>query len=208
MSEVTPKLSMVIPTYTITQELENIAIWACESYREQVDEMIITEDGGMFSPGLCRLADIYIRSKNNLGFTKNVNRGWMNSNGDFTAIVNSDTFLNKGKLYDLCIPGKATSPHVKNMGMDFLCGSFFVVPREIKESRGMLLEELKTYCSDSEYDARVRDVYQKVPSVVIYHHAAKTVEAMKGLQNFDDEQELAKDRETYAKLIKEGRASG
>ena len=25
MSEVTPKLSMVIPTYTITQELENIA---------------------------------------------------------------------------------------------------------------------------------------------------------------------------------------
>lgn len=196
------KLSMVIPTYTLNKELEELAIRALISYRDQVDEMIICEDGGMFSPELMKLADTYIYNNTNKGFTANVNRGWRFSTGDFTAIVNSDTELMKGDLKDLCIKGKVTSPIIHNQYIDLLAGNFFVVPKEVKEERGILLEEMIIYSSDSEYEKRITDIFQKVDTVSIYHECAKTVKAAGvegGLQQ-------EKDRQAYDQLKREGKA--
>lgn len=197
------KISMVIPTYTITPDLEEMAIVDALTYREQVDELIISEDGGKFSSELQSIADVYIYNKHNGGFTRNVNRGWLLSTGDYTMIVNSDTQILQGKLTDLCIPGKVTSPITFQQNVPHLWGAFFVVPKEIAKERGLLIEEMKTYASDSEYDMRVRDIFVSVPSVEIYHSCSQTVKAM----GLDEGAEQKRDGEIYDRLIKEGKAA-
>lgn len=196
------KISLVIPCYTINKELEELAIRAALSYRERVDELIITEDSGFYSPELMKLSDVYIWGKDNVGFTKNVNRGWKNAHGDYVMIVNSDTFLLKGDLNDLCIPGKVTSPQLGNQNIPFLAGPFWCAPKEVTLKYGYLMEEMKTYSSDSEYDARVRSIFQRVPSVRIYHEQAQTVKAA-GIEGGKEQQ---RDREIYQKLKEEGKA--
>lgn len=204
MKTKSPFLSMVIPTYTKTKELEELAINCAVSYRDQVDEMIIIEDGQMFSETLSQIADVYIYHKDNVGFTANVNWGWKSANGEFVCIVNSDTtLLHGGHLRDLCVPGKVTSPLIANQYIDRLAGPFWVVPRTVADERGYLLEELKTYSSDSEYDERVKDIFQKVPSVQIYHEMAQSVSAA-GIEGGAEQQ---RDREIYAKMREEGRAA-
>lgn len=200
-----PKISMVIPCYTLNEELEEMAIHCAASYRSQVDEMIIIEDGGRSSKTLANIADIYYYHKENLGFTKNVNAGWSLSTGDYTMIVSSDTFLlHNGNLNELCLPGVVSSPHITNQSIERLAGPFFVVPKEIKEERGMLLEEMKIYCSDSEYDHRVKDIFQKVPTVKVFHKMMQTV----GPAGVEGHEQQQRDRLVYQKLIMEGRACG
>lgn len=188
-----PKISMVIMTYTLTEDLERIAYNSALSYRDQVDELIITEDGGSFSNKLRKVSDIYIYGKNNVGFTANVNRGWRISSGDYTMIVNSDTYLSEGKLKDLCIPGTVTSPVIENQFITKLAGPFFVIPKEIQEERGYLVEDMRTYCSDSEYEERVRDIFQTVESVKIYHEMARTVTEA-GVEGGEEQE---RDRKAY-----------
>ena len=196
------KISLVIPCYTVNKDLEELAIRAALSYREHVDELIITEDSGFYSPELMKLSDIYIWGKENVGFTANVNRGWKNAHGDYVMIVNSDTMLLQGDLNDLCIPGKVTSPYVGNQRIPFLAGPFWCTPKEVTAQYGYLMEEMKTYSSDSEYDARVRAIFQHVPSVKIYHEQAQTVKAV-GIEGSKEQQ---RDREIYQKLKEEGKA--
>lgn len=198
-----PKISMVIPCYSIDQKLADMASLCGDYYHDQVDELIVVEDGGIFNQHLFELADIYVRYKENAGFTKNVNRGWKLASGDYVMITSSDTWLRKGDLNDLCIPGKVTSPHIANQGIDFLAGPFWCTPKEITEERGYLLEEMHTYCSDSEYDMRVRDIFEKVPSVEIFHHMAQTVTPA-GVEGGEQQR---KDREEYQKLIEKGEAA-
>ena len=197
------KLSMVIPTYTLGADMEEMALFCAESYMDQVDELIIIEDSGIESEALKKLADIYIVNDDNLGFTKNVNKGWAMAKGDFVAIASSDTYLISGKLDDLCVPGKVTSPLIVNQGIPRLAGPFWVTPKEVCEERGMLMEEMHTYCSDSEYDHRTKDIFQKVPSVRIHHRMAQTVRPA-GIEGGSQQ---ANDRQIYQQLIKEGKAA-
>lgn len=180
-------------TYTLTEDLERIAYNSALSYKDQVDELIITEDGGSFSDKLRKVSDVYIYGKNNVGFTANVNRGWRISSGDYTMIVNSDTYLSEGKLKDLCIPGTVTSPVIENQFITKLAGPFFVIPKEIQEERGYLVEDMRTYCSDSEYEERVRDIFQTVESVKIYHEMARTVTEA-GVEGGEEQE---RDRKAY-----------
>lgn len=202
-----PKLSMVIPTYTLNKELEELTLRAIGSYRDQVDELIICEDGGMFSPHFLRLCDVYIYNQENVGFSKNVNRGWKYATGEYVAIVNSDTMLKKGGILDkLCIPGKVTSPKLltQEWEADRVAGPFFVVPDNIAKERGYLLEELRTYCSDSEYSNRVYDIFQSVPSIEIYHEVQATCRVAD--VNIGGK-ELERDRAMLKKLQEEGKAA-
>lgn len=196
------KLSIVIPTFTIDEALEKMALEAIKSYRYYADELIITEDGGKYSPQMMALADTYIYNHKNGGFTVNVNRGFRYASSDFIAIVSSDTYLLEGNPRDLCIPGKVTSPEIRNQNIDLLAGPFFVVPKEVRDERGYLREEMRTYSSDSEYEKRVADIFERVPSVLIFHHQAKTVTAA----GVEGGKEQRKDREAYQKLIDEGKA--
>lgn len=180
-------ISMVIPTYTLNEELEEMAEFGALSYMDQVDELIITEDGGRHSKVLQEIADIYIYNFENQGFTKNVNRGWKVATGDFTMIVNSDTQLMEGNLIDLCIKGKVTCPITHTETVPYFWGAFFCVPREIKQKYGMLNENLpdKNYGSDSEYEKRISGIYQPVQTVEILHklHATTDVAGIRNTLN-------------------------
>ncbi len=76
-----------------------------------------------------------------------------------------------------------------------------MVPKEIREERGMLMEEMRTYCSDSEYDERVKDIFEKVDSVSIFHEMAQTVTAA-GVEGGIEQE---KDRQQYSKLVRDGK---
>ncbi len=191
-----PKLTIVIPTFTIDAKLEQMAYDCAKSYKQYAERIIICEDGGKYSLQLQGIADSYIYNWNNVGFTKNVNRGWRYSDADFTGIVSSDTYLYEGDISDLCIKGKVTSPEIINQVIPYLAGPFWVCPKEIYQERGGLIETMHTYNSDREYDHRVRDIFQKVPTVCIYHYMAQTVTPA-GVNTPEQSQ---KDREEYAKL--------
>lgn len=194
---------IVIPTYTINDELERLALVCLNSYKDRGGRTIVCEDGGRFSPTLLGLADVYIYNSDNKGFSVNVNRGWRYSQADYTMIASSDTRLVEGSLHKLCMPGKVTSPEVINQHIPYLAGCFFVVPRDITEKYGYLMEEMRTYCSDSEYDHRVRGVFSKIPEVKIAHEMAQTVTGA----GVEGGEEMARDREIYAELIKKGKAA-
>jgi hypothetical protein len=191
-----PSFNILIPTYTLDAKLEQMAYDCARSYKQYVDKIIICEDGGKFSPKLQTIADTYIYNWDNVGFTKNVNRGWKYSDADYTGIVSSDTYLYDGDPRDLCKLGKVTSPEIINQFIPFLAGPFWVCPKAVYEARGGLIETMHTYNSDSEYDHRVRDIFEKVPTVAIYHHMSQTVTPA----GVNTPEQSAKDREEYNKL--------
>jgi glycosyltransferase involved in cell wall biosynthesis len=182
-------LSIVIPTYTITKSIEEMTIQAILSYKPFVEEIIITEDGGMFSPQIVSLVDKYIYTKNNQGFVKNVNQGWKLATEAYVAIVNSDTRLNTGSLRDLCIPNKITSPITRGQDVPLLAGHFFVCPRTF--GTALLDERFKMFCSDADLEVRYGKDIQQVDSVSIWHELNQTIK----LANLMDGTQLEKDRE-------------
>lgn len=191
---------MVIPTYTFNKTLETMTENCIGSYLDQVDEMIVVEDGAMFSINLQKLADTYIYHKDNYYFTKNVNTGWRVATGEYVAIVNSDTWLVKGNLADLCIPGIVTSPRYKNQDWGEnpgLSGSFFVVPRIVAEERGMLDERCIHWGSDTEYNHRTHDIFKRIETVEIYHEIGATHHVI----GIDKPEHTVPDEEMARKII-------
>ena len=60
-------ISMIIPTFTLDNELEEMAVISALSYRTQVQELIICEDGGRYSKELAQIADMYLYTNKNQG---------------------------------------------------------------------------------------------------------------------------------------------
>lgn len=163
------KLSLVLPCYSLNNRLESLAIRAAQSYALQVDELIVSEDGGHVNPALVGYSDIYVYSAANTGFTAAVNRGWKLATGDYVIIANSDTWITSGTLKDLCIPDKVISPASMVTGSYPFCGAFFVVPRSVFEEYGMLDESMLHYYSDTDYARRVKAHLATSTGVTIRH---------------------------------------
>jgi glycosyltransferase involved in cell wall biosynthesis len=166
-----PTISVVIPCYTLDENLETMAYNSAKSYRF-ADEIIIVEDGGLKSPALLDIANTYCFHDNNYGFVVNLNLGWAMARGDYVFLVSSDTYIESGDPQDLCIPGRVTSPYLVGhgeQGKHGLNGAFFVVPRQIAQTRGMHDQAFRTYYSDDDYYERVKDIFQLVPSVKFRH---------------------------------------
>ena len=168
------ELTILIPTYTGSDKLERMTYDFATTYKQQGAKIIICEDGQRQSKWLMDMADVYIYNKDNVGFTKNVNRGWkyaIANGADYVGIVNSDTYWISGNLDDLCIPNMVTSPKFNNQ--DFpkvqLRGSFFVVPKTISDEIGYLDESMKMFCSDQDYADKTSKIFKEVDSVVISH---------------------------------------
>jgi hypothetical protein len=125
-------LSVVIPTWTGTDELEDMAFKLCESVREQCDDLVVTEDGGKYSERIKKIADQYLYHRWNIGDLRNIVLGMWMAEGDFVAVLNSDVTWHRGSLRDLCIPGRVVSPlwrqnRERRTVLDFC----FVVDRQI-----------------------------------------------------------------------------
>ena len=164
------KLSLVFPTYTIDNTLEDLEVECISTFKGKCDEIIITEDGGLPSAKLLAISNIYIYSSARRGFTVNVNRGWKLATSDYVGIVNSDISYVAGDLASLCRPGRVCSPG----DYPVVPGHFFVVPKEIKEQYGMLDESMAMWWSDADYGRRVWYIYDPIPEVEILHYGGST----------------------------------
>lgn len=175
-------LTLVIPTYSKNEKLERMAYDFATTYKQQGARIIICEDGQIKSKWLLDLADHYIYNAENVGFTKNVNRGWkyaLANGADYVAIVNSDTYWLSGNLNDLCVPGHITSPILENQTFPRpqLRGSFFCVPKEVSDKYGFLDESMVTYFSDQDYADKTIHIFQEIPSVRVYHLCAESMKS-------------------------------
>ena len=198
------KLSIVIPTYTLTKELELFALLCINSLKgENVKEIIVCEDGGMYSEELKNASDIYLYTKENQGFTKNVNKGVELSTGDYIGIVNSDTRLVKGDISKLCIPDKVACPITRGQDVPGLAGHFFVVPRAVflerwEDEAGLLDERMRNFCSDTDFERKVKNRIVHVDDVVIDHEINATIKVA-GLM---DGKQLEEDRKIYHEFLR------
>jgi len=192
--------TLVVPTYTLSTELEEMALECVKSHRDQVDQVIISEDGGRYSKKLRSCADIYIYTKKNEGFTKNVNKAWKMSTSDYTLIVNSDAYLESGNLVDLCTTPNVTCPYVEgDTTTSGFTGTYFVVPKETLGKYGMLDERLRTFGSDGDYFERIRHLFRKEGRVKIGHHGSQTLKEAK----MDIKEESNLDSLKYRDIITE-----
>ena len=188
--------SLVIPAYTQDTEAEEMTLKCIESYKPYFDEIIVSEDAGLYSEKIKNACTSYIYNNVRGNFTKNVNRGWKMASGEYVAIVSTDTYLVEGNPRDLCIQGFVTSPEVVNQEVD-LAGCFFVVSDMARQAKGMLKERMEVYYSDTEYAERVKNCFQKVNSVKIYHYGAVTVKKA----GCEGAVQMAKDKEAYDKIL-------
>jgi len=189
--------TLIIPTYTLNDELEHMTLQCIASHKNQVTQIIVSEDGGRYSDKIRERADVYLYKHYNVGFTKNVNQAWNLSDADFTIIANSDTFLVSGNLEDLCRinPAKVCSPKIENLPVqnNGFNGSYFVVPKKIKDKYGVLDERFKNFQSDIEYYYRIKHLFQRDTRVVIHHNKSRTLRA----SNLDLKAELDRDALVY-----------
>jgi hypothetical protein len=192
--------TLVIPTYTVNQELVEMTLKCIASHRNQVDEVIVSEDAGIYSPELQKVADIYIYGNQNIGFTKNVNRGWILSHSEFTIIANSDTYLVSGNLNDICKEDEVVCPEIENLTNypDFE-GSYWVTPKLVRDKYGMLDERLKTYHSDIDYYMRIKHLFRKDHNVIIHHHKGQTILA----SQLDVAHEMLEANHEFTKILEE-----
>jgi len=190
------KISAVIPTYTLNKDLEKVANITISEIRSKVDEIIIVEDGGMYSPWLQSNSDKYLYHSKNVGFTKNVNLGLQIAEGEYIAVVSSDISQIIGEIDDLCIPGRVTSPITKNQDVPLLAGHFFVIPRTVLDERGFLNDSMRIFCSDADYEERIKDIFEQVPTVKILHGINTTLK----VADLMGGEQLKVDRAIYANI--------
>jgi hypothetical protein len=134
-------LSVVIPTWSGTQELADMAYGLCKKVKPMCDELIVTEDAGNYYKELQEISDLYLMHPN-IGDVPNSNLGMRVAKGDYIAVINSDIEIGNGDLRALCIPGKTVCPAwIGGLHNEFV-GHFFVVARTVIDQYGYLDETL------------------------------------------------------------------
>jgi len=135
------KLSAVIPCFSVTEDLKDMALDCAKRIRDQVDELIITEDSDRYWSDLHQIADHYLLHPR-LGYTKNSNLGWKMATGNYVAQINSDALLLEGNMRDLMVEGIGVPWVIEAMQQNRgstsqAIGIFFVVPRPVFEKWGV-----------------------------------------------------------------------
>lgn len=166
--------SILVPTYSPTEELSEMAVELCKTLRNHCDELIVCEDTENFWPNLQAVCDVYVIHKN-WGFTKNVNTGLRLAQGDYVAVINSDVKLLEGNLRDMCQPDYVTMPvAIDGWHNGELYGGFFVLPKTIIQKYGYLNEEYRHFYSDAEYSNRIRHHLLICQGIKISHPGGKS----------------------------------
>lgn len=106
-------LSVVIPVWSGTPLLEDMAVKLCLSVANDCDELIVCEDGPA-SDVLRKACDTYIVQPERLGHPQNLWSGIMAAKHDFIGVLDFDIVIKSGSLRDLCVPGKFVSAHLLN----------------------------------------------------------------------------------------------
>jgi glycosyltransferase involved in cell wall biosynthesis len=172
------QLSIVIPAFSINEELMKIALDCARSLRDWVDEIVISEDADRYWKELHDISDTYLLHPR-LGYTKNVNLGWRAARGEYVMQISADCELMRGDPRALCIADRVISPRVIASESDppwgRLSGACFVVPRSTTDIMGMLDESVDwAHNPDVEYFQRLntREACCGTEYSVVFRHAA------------------------------------
>lgn len=177
------KIAVIVPTFTLTEQLGKMAADNARIWKTQCDDLIITEDGGGYYRDLARTADLYMLHQN-LGPAANMNLAWKTAvmrGAEYVAIADSDVTWAGGSLRDLCIPGKIGVPVKSKVGPErisvTLIAPMLVVPRLVAIERGIYPENphMRNEAFDYAYYRGVSDLLVQVESCIIDHIGSATI---------------------------------
>ncbi len=141
------RLSLVVPTYTVSPQLQEVTVACLKSFRPYVDEIIVCEDTNTYIRELHDLADIYITHPN-MQLARNANLGWAAATGDYISEASADTTLIEGDPKLLCVPEKFNMPQVLRRNVTETC-CYFVLSREMYQKYGIWEPYLKWKYTDT-----------------------------------------------------------
>jgi len=122
-------LSIILPTWSATPELTEMALDLAKTIKPMCDELVITEDA-MYNKDLAEIADIYILHPR-LKHGANLAVGFRASTGSYVALIDYDVKLLEGNIRDMCIEDTVVCPKGRE-GVDHpMQGWFVVAPRWI-----------------------------------------------------------------------------
>lgn len=153
------KLSVVIPAWSGTPELAQMALDLCKQVRPMCDELILTEDSGNYYKELQEIADLYLMHEN-LGDVVNTVLGMRIALGEYIAAINTDVHILMGSVRSLCIPGKTVTPWEKDGNHQEFNGAFYVIPRTVLNEYGPPLITRQAQGADFEYMYRIQKTFQ------------------------------------------------
>jgi len=181
-------ISLGILTYTYNDEIKAMTQKAIDSYREHADELIVVENGG--DADWSDQCDVFIRFKENQGYTRGCNAILQAGRGDYLMVVNNDTYLLEGDIRDLCVPWTVTRPvDDSNPHHNTFSGAFFVIPRQIMEHTGILDEGMKLRFSDTQYGERLIKAQvpiKRIETVKFHHYLSQTVLKTLKMADYDE----------------------
>lgn len=174
------RLAVVMPTYTIRPALEDMAVANAKIWREQCDDLIITEDGGVQSPALRYLSSFYLYHQN-VGVCNSMRLAWLVAlirRADYVFITDSDVTLEHGSLRDLCVPGRVTVPRINQHPDTAFTAPCLCVPRTVSNERGIYPESIDGFHRDDGFDAayaqQIHDLVMKINTVRVNHIGGAT----------------------------------
>lgn len=169
------QLSVVVPTWSGTQGLADMAMSLLTYVRPMCDELIVSEDSeDFYYKEMEDIADLYLRHPN-MGDVVNINYAMRHAKGEFIAVLNSDLTIFSGNLRDLCIPGRVVCPDANSGGHGGYTGGLVVIPRTVLDEYGYLDESRQHphishgMGADAEYSIRVKNLMTFSDKVKCHH---------------------------------------
>lgn len=167
MSEL-KKVAVVIPTYSASQALCEVAVATGKGWRALADDLICVDDV-RYCKAIADICDTYIVNEGG-GVAINTNIGWrmaLEKGADYVAMMDMDCSWVEGSLRRACIPGHVSVPSLLQFPEAINIGPMFIVPKEVSDEYGFFDESVKAY--DTDYGVRVFGIMTQVRSLRVNH---------------------------------------
>lgn len=173
-------LGGVVLSYVPDEKIWGMTEKCLLSFKGKMDELVLVNQGrGLDVWGLKKLADRWVDSSVNLGYTKGLNMAVNSVFTDYIAFISNDTYLISGDMHDLCRPMEVCFPRIEwdppHDNYPQVQGGIYVFPSTLQ---GAMDPKYHTYCCDNEWFLNARKAGYKltyVPEVVVGHKHAATV---------------------------------
>lgn len=203
-------ISVITPAFVMKEELVEITRKCLTVLRNTPDcELINIDNGSSFGSDMMKdLSDIYIRNKENLGFTKALNQGLKLASGDYLVVGNNDyvveddwqipmmDILNKDPNVGTISPSTYAEPvETKFYWCCGQAGAFNMMTRKTFEILGLYDEQFMNTFSDTDYAIRMFEKGLKPYQTRLcrsYHKGQSTLSNMPRTEYFESRDKYLK----------------
>ena len=185
------KISVVIPHYKIDKSYRKVLDNCISSMKGQYYELIVVED-----------------KIDNL--SRKINKGILNTTGDWIVVCNNDIILDKGTLKDTCNRKYVITPYVNGVSEKLFHAHMWTMHRTMLAQVGLMSEDYKGfYFDDSDYWMQIETrggQIKQLEQVNIKHiHPARTLSKLGKVGQTEYNKELFIKRwgiDNYIRVIK------